>query len=447
MANSLEQIMKRYIITTAQANAGIHRPFWEGLESYKDKHNAELIVLPTAGQSVNDTDYHPEVVPYLRHDKQIRISDHVRVIDAQIRPQSINPLTGVDHFSRDYESSVIFAGTKQVLKYVPDSNHKLPRAMMTTGAVTKPNYRTKHRIGNIAEKDHEYGAVILDVEDNGLFHHRFIQSMKNGKFSDIDGTYHRKRFTAHKQVDAMVLGDLHPFYTCPTHERASFEQIALFKPKKLFLHDVFNAVSISHHDEGRSISKSMAWKEYTGNLLEELKVTRKAVIKYAEAMPENGKVYIVKSNHDEHLERYLNEARFVRDPMNTLTAAKLYVQALEGNDPLKAGFDMVGGLPDNVVFLNRESEVRVRGYVLSNHGDLGANGGRGSIRSIENANGKSITGHTHGAMKVRNTYKVGTSTKLRLPYTRGYSSWTNTNAVVYTTGQVQLVNTIQGRWR
>lgn len=448
MAHSLEEIMKRYVITTAQANAPVNKPFWDTLQAYSERNKAELIVLPTSGKSILEEDYDKRVVPYLNDSKNFKINENIRILDAKVRPQSINPLTGIDHFSRDYESSVIFAGTKQVLKYVPDSNDDIPRAMMTTGAVTKPNYNMRHRTGNIAEKDHEYGAVVLDVEDDKVFHHRFIQGLKtNGKISDIEGTYMGKKFWKHSRADAMVLGDIHPFYTNLEHEEISLEQIKHFKPKKLFLHDTFNGVSISHHYHNKAATAFKSAQAYTANLQEELEVTREHIIRYAEAMPKGGKIYLVRSNHDEHLERYLEEARFINDKENSLVGSKLYTALLSGEDPLEVGLNLPGKLPKNVHFLQREDDLKVRGYQLANHGDLGANGGRGSMRSIEQANGKSITGHTHSAAKTRNTYKVGTSTHMRVGYNRGYSGWTNTNGVVYETGQVQLLNTIHGRWR
>jgi len=92
-------------------------------------------------------------------------------------------------------------------------------------------------------------------------------------------------------------------------------------------------------------------------------------------------------------------------------------------------------------------DTKFLGYELGNHGDEGANGGRGSPRSIENANSKSVTGHGHSAFIIRDTYRVGTSSELRLDYNKGYSSWTHTNALLFDMGTVQLINTINKKFR
>jgi hypothetical protein len=452
MSASLEQLlsketMQRYVITTAQANAPVNSKLLDSFIHYCDRNDAELIVLPTSGITINDTDYSPKITPYLLFDKEYRLNKNVRILDAMIRPQVINPLGGVDHFARNNESSLIMPGTKQTLKYIPDMQDTIPRALMTTGAITHPNYNTKFRQGNIAVQDHEYGAVVLEVEDDKHFHHRFISAFKNGKFSDIPGVYDGASFKKHKSVDAFVVGDLHPFHTDPVHEAQTFDQLQYFKPKKVFLHDAFNGVSISHHYKGRNADKYKAHTDFTGDLGEELQVTRAAILKYANALPRGSQLYLVKSNHDEHLERYLQEGRFVNDGKNSLVGSQLYTELLSGKDPLDVGLNLYGKLPSNVHFLQRDSDLRVRGYQLAMHGDIGSNGTRGSITSMERAFGKSITGHSHTVVKQRNALSVGTSTRLRIGYNKGPSSWVQANIAIYDTGHPQIFNTINGRWR
>ncbi len=314
-----------------------------------------------------------------------------------------------------------------------------------TGAVTHPYYNTRNRIGKIALKDHEYGAVLVDVKSPTNYVMRQIKAFRNGKFSDIDGTYTPIKHIPNTGVEAMVLGDIHPYDTDPAHEKVSLNQIQILKPKKLFLHDTFNGKTISHHNVGKSITRNSE----AGNLTleDELKYTAKILKKYAKSMNEFGDVYIVASNHDEHLFRYLDEGRFVGDKGNDHIGSILYTKTLEGHNPFEYAMRELYDVPENVKFLTRNDSMRIRGYEMAHHGDLGANGGRGSVISIENANGKSITAHSHSAMKKRDTYKVGTSTHYRIGYNRGLSNWSQTNAVLYESGQVQLLNTIKRKWK
>ena len=128
--------------------------------------------------------------------------------------------------------------------------------------------------------------------------------------------------------------------------------------------------------------------------------------------------------------------------------SQLFTAALEGHNPLQYGLGLVGGVPDNVVFLEREVGHKLLGYELGHHGDLGANGGRGSPRSIEIASSKSITGHVHHGQILRETYTVGTQLPFKTFYMKGNpSNWSHTNALVWPTGTVQLINLIRGDYK
>jgi len=443
---SLEQMVKKYIITTAQYNAGVNKQLLINMEKYSNDNNAEILILPAVGKNVTEEQIlSPDLAQYRQITTEWKINNSLKIKDFGARMQQINPLTGLERFAQG-DKSYIMPGTKQVLKYIANSYDDIPKAIMTTGAITKPNYNLRHRTGRIAKADHEYGFVVVEVQNNKYFHFRHIRSLKNGNFSDVSGLYKNGKHYKDPKPKAIIVGDLHPGDTNPMHEKNTFDQITYFGGKiDLYLHDTFNGKSISHWNEGHSIKKYQVWEEQGLNLEKELKDTLKAINRYAAAT--TGTVYIVASNHDEHLYRYLDEGRFVFDKGNTLIGAKLFVESCQGYNPLKSGLQLVGDIAKNVEFIDRDTGHKVLGYELGKHGDEGANGGRGSPRSIENANSKSITGHGHSAFKIRNTYRIGTSTYMRIGYNTGYSNWSNTNGILYQDGTVQLLNTINNKWR
>jgi hypothetical protein len=442
----LETMVKTYIITTAQYNSGVNKELLRNIEKYASVNNGKILVLPTTGKNITEEEIlAKELQQYSLISKDYNINKSLRIRDFGVRPQQINPLTGLERFAQG-DKSYILPSTKQVLKFVANSYDEIPKAVMTTGAITNPNYNLRHRMGRIAQQDHEYGFLVVEKVNNKYFHFRHIKSLKNGSFSDITGEYKNGKHFKNPHTKALVVGDLHPYDLDPIHKEVTMEQIKILKPDSIFLHDTFNGKSISHHYEKHNIRKFEVYNEQGLNLEAELKQTYKEISDYCNAMG-NGKVYVVASNHDEHLYKYLDEGRFIGDKGNDLMASRIYTRVLCGEDALKSGLELIGKLPSNLVFISRDNGFKVLGYELGHHGDLGANGGRGSPRSIENANSKSITGHGHSAFKIRDTYRVGTSTKLRLDYNRGYSNWTQTNAVLYGNGSVQLLNTIKGSWR
>lgn len=441
---SLENMVKKeiYVITTAQYNAGVPKNLLRNIKVYERINEAEVLIVPTTGKNVTDEQVlHPELQQYKIIDKDYSINNSLKIKDFGARPQQINPLTGLERFAAG-DKSYIMPGTKQVFKFVANSYDEIPKAIMTSGAITKPNYNLRHRTGRIAQQDHEYGFVVVEKVNNKFFHFRQVTAQKNGNFSDITGTYKNGKYYKNPEVKAMVIGDLHPYDLDPVHKKVTIGQIERFKPEASFFHDVFNGKSISHHYEGHNIEKFKVFNEQGLNLESELKETLKQIKDYSKACGK-GKMYIVASNHDEHLHRYLDEGRFVGDKGNDLVASQIYTAVLKGHNALQYGLSLVGSIPSNVVFLNRDQGFKMLGYELGNHGDLGANGGRGSPRSIENANSKSITAHGHSAFKLRDTHRVGTSTYLRLNYNRGYSNWSQSNALLYKLGTVQHLHTIK----
>jgi hypothetical protein len=160
------------------------------------------------------------------------------------------------------------------------------------------------------------------------------------------------------------------------------------------------------------------------------------------------KVVIVKSNHDEFLERYLREGKYIFDAMNHRFSLDLAAAMMDGNDPLKHAMDMLKlKHPEQFTWLKRDDDYIVARINIGNHGDKGANGARGSIKSIENAYGLSVTGHSHSPEILRGSWVVGTSSHLRLDYVSGPSSWQHTSCLLYPNGSRQLINVIEGKWR
>jgi len=432
----------KFVITSAQGESSVNNRFYESLMTYCKHNEAELIVLPMQGARCEQEDLHLKLLPYV-HAGSRKFSPKIGISDFRVKPQQIIPLTGLPRFAQK-EGSTIFASTKQQLKAIPNSNNELPRVMMTTGAITTPNY-TESRIGRIAERDHTYGALVVEL-DRGSFHYRHLTSQVNGKFYDLGTSYSGTDITT-ERPEALVLGDWHTGATCPKVRKDAEVLFAQYKPKRVIIHDFFDGYSISHHDEGRHVTKAQRAADLGVSLEQELKRLAKELEWFARKTPKDTELVFVRSNHDEVLHRYLEEARFVNEPQNTLLGAHLLVDFIEGKDPLVEGLARYTTIPSRATFLTRDDDYKLRGWQLGNHGDLGANGARGSNRSLEYANGKSITGHRHTPELFRDTMVVGTSTKLKLNYNRGYSSWMNTHALLYDNGKAQLVNIIKGKHR
>jgi len=398
-----------------------------------------------AGASIKDDELDEMLAKYSTFDgvRDVRLNQKIRVSNYQIRPQQIDPVTGLSRFTQS-DTSTIFASPKQRLKVIPNGSD-YPKVLMTTGAVTHPRYRD-NRIGRIARLDHVYGALVVELDGRKKYHYRHIAAQKNGKFVDLGVEYDGKNMYE-ARPEAMVLGDWHTGETNPKVKAETFRMMEQYQPRRVFVHDFFNGDSISHHNIGKVVTQAKVHQRTGLDLGRELEASYRELMEIYKHLPEDAELVLIQSNHDEFLHRYLQSGRFIDEGRNALVASKLLTAYIEGTDPLRAGLEMQGDIPDNIRFLGRKEGYKVRGWELGKHGDQGANGARNSVRSTENALGKSISGHKHTPEIQRNTFIVGTSTGLDLEYMTGYSSWMNTHAMLYHTGRAQLVNVINGKHR
>jgi len=218
--------------------------------------------------------------------------------------------------------------------------------------------------------------------------------------------------------------------------------------KRCFLHDIFDGHSINHHITtiGERAMRAL-YKEQS--LEEELRVTWSVINHIREGLGADH-TYVVKSNHDEFLDRYLKEGRYIDDPENHYISLKI-APSLFGElcgDPLVAGLILSNGIEtfENITFLRRDSDVTVGGSQCAAHGDLGLNGAKSSLNGLEKIYGNCVVGHVHSAAIQRGVFRVGTFTKMDMGYNRGPSSWTHTACLLYENGQRQLINCVNGKF-
>jgi hypothetical protein len=457
---------KIYVVTAFQHNARVNPDFLGkngSLDLYCKDRGAELIAVPMRGRNYRESSI-PDVLEKMQENGQVNLLTHltgnmdrayklnsgIRVADLAVLPQQIMPLTGLKRFAQG-DASTILPAPKQQMQVIPSGNAKLPKVLMTTGAVTDPRYQGHQRIGRIAAKDHTYGAIVVEVVDGKKYHFRQLTALNNGTFVDLGVKY---TTSGKEQVspEALVLGDWHTGDTNKDVRDATFRMIKKYNPKTIILHDFWNGHSVNHHNSTKLATKAQEAKRGRLSLEQELFQGAQELYKFREVAGKDTEIVIVASNHDEFLDRYLQEGRFVNDPQNTEIASLLFNAMCLDKNPLQAGLELAAnGLPEGITFLERDEDLRKWGWQLGAHGDKGANGSRGgSVKGMENAYGKVIYGHSHTPEKLRNAVRVGTSTDLRLDYTEGPSSWTNTHAFLWHLGgneaRSQLVNIIDGEW-
>lgn len=446
----------KFVITTAVTGCGLDTKAYDSVKQYCSKNNAALLVLVASDPASNlDRGTLGRIDKRLTSEaivlEDTHLNSNIFLSTIKLSAKHIDPITSLTRVGQR-EGSFIYASPKQRLKASPVSNIKMPHFLMTTGAITVPDYRSTNYMSNrtayIAEHDHVMGAIVVEIGDSDEYHFRQIQFDDKGRFIDLGQQYDGKSI---KEIrpEAFVLGDWHSGSTCPMAKSVWKQVCDDIKPKKLVLHDTFDGRSINHH-ESHNID-SLAKRAEVGhlNLLDELKLVASDLEELDKWVDE---LVVVKSNHDEFLKRFLQKGNFTDDPYNYKTFLKLALELVETNcDPLKYGVEELGKLNSNVArkvqWLERDEDFIVSGIQLGAHGDKGSNGARGGLKQMEKAYGNSVTGHSHSPEILRGAWQVGTSSKLKLSYNVGPSSWLNTSCLVYPNGQRQLINAIDGKYK
>lgn len=453
----------KFIVTTAVSSKAPFEPFVDALRNYCERENAAIIVIlckDTASTKRNSgIQAHPSLNASDIHilQEEAKINNSIFISDIKMSAKQIQPLTGLKRIAQYYRSSVIYGSPKQSLDFVAISadHEKHPFALMSTGAITIADYDSdlymSQRTSYIAERDHIFGAIVVERDGDDKFHFRQIQAERDGSFIDLGSVYSADG-SVHDVDCVLVMGDYHAGATDPIVRHLVGEICEDVNVVDIVIHDFFDGYAISHHD--REIPGKMARKsEMSLHVLEEELRMGSEELWYLQSHI-SGNLIMVKSNHDEFLDRYLNSGAFIKDHVNYKVAIDLHSHALDFDNPmdiLDYAYRKYGTAgtydPDRIIWLQRDESYMVGDIELGAHGDLGPNGSRGSLKNLEDAHGACVVGHTHSAAILRSVFRVGTSSKLSLDYNRGPSSWTHTHCLVYPSGARQLINIVDGSWR
>lgn len=432
---------KTYVVSTVVPGSTPYVEFIDSLQNYCKLNDAELLLIKSAPMYKKDIP-HNFFKQFTLHDKSFRLNRNIRISNIPINPEAVDPIQGLERQAQ-LQGSIIFASPKQRMKSIASPKSDFPRIAMTPGAVTHPAYVNTKR-GMVAAKDHKYGAIIVEVENSRVYHYRQVQCVnKDGSFADLGVRYYPSKVKA-ERPEALTPGDWHCKFTDPNVRNVVIDIAKKLKPKILFLHDFFDGLAVNPHVEFKLLEKALMVKD--NNLSEELAFAGKELEELSQFFD---KTYVIKSNHDLFLDRWLSEAKYVRDNVNYIVGHKLAIAKAEGKDPLEYGMSMFGSKFKNTKFLKLEDSVTIGPNEIENgaHGHLGPNGSRGSASSLEKAYGSITAGHVHSPEILRDCFMVGTSTHLSLSYNAGSSSWMQTMCITYTDGSRQLINVIKGKYR
>lgn len=433
----------RFLITYAQNQTAVDNNMLKSMQTYAEAIDAEILVI--AGRYENPTSFSnpdkvkdkehwaKEVTPYLtanRHD----IAKYVSILgNIKTQPTATYPLSGLQGIAG--ERTAIVGHPKMHLQSLPVLEGRPSQILLTTGAITYPNY-SDTSAGAKGDSKHKMGFVVLELDNNDQFYVRQVEVMPNGSFMDLVYHVDGDEFSNIDSCSAYIMGDTHTrFLDKEVHHVRMNKLVAKLTPELFVQHDVMDSDSISHHS--RKDPFLMFEKLQKGDNLIRREIDE--TLEFLHTL-EDYKVVVVRSNHCDFTDRYLRDVDWKKDLPNALEYLEFSKVRLEGKAPN-------GILPyliekefgDKINCLGRDESLIHNGFELAHHGDIGVSGSRGSLRQFAKMSTPCVIGHSHTPARIDDAFQVGVATVLRLGYNQGASSWLNSDVILHKNGKAQHV--------
>lgn len=464
----------RYILTAAQNNTHVHAPFWANLQAYAEFLGATIMVSrftynkssygknsTKVGKAPTKADYddlwYDPAIRGLTTDQQMRLApDLLWCAEMNILPTAVLPLSGLESYSGP--SSAVFPHAKIALETVPVIGDREPKFNYTTGACTVRNYVAKKE-GIKAEFHHAYGAVLVEVDlVTGDWWARHLNATDDGTFYDLTRRVRNGEVTLGHRLEAINWGDVHAIEIDPLVAKVNWAPggaLDILQPKYQFWHDTHSHRNRSHHELKSYEKRLEKWARGPEHDTVEAEV-RAAVWLLHKAERDWCQTIVVSSNHDRHIERWLDEADYRQDLPNAeffLEAQLARTRAIMAGDKTWCAFKWAclrrcGLSPFAARFLERDESFVICGpdhpVECGQHGDEGADGARGNTANYARMAIRMNKGHSHVAM-IRNGVRSAAVCNRRLAYAHGPSSWSISHIGTYRNGKGVILTQRAGK--
>lgn len=448
---------KRFIFTVAQNNTKLHEGFWSTLTYMQKKLKAKLCVgklsyNKNGWQKITTESeglwYDDRIVPFVQ-DYQVKVADDLVFCgELDILPTMQYPLTGLDNYTGP--NSAIIPHTKMQMKSLATMKDLFPKLLYTTGACTLRNY-IQRRAGQIADYHHVYGALYVEIAEDGTWFARQLNADDDGCVYDLN-TLWGPGWSKHAVTVGrpyVNLGDIHIEKMDAQQMLGAIDMLQALNPQKVFIHDLLDMMSRNHHN----LKDPHFMVKMLGRTVQaDVRMAATWLKKTRDMFPYTG-MYVIRSNHDQALGRWVKNGSGFMDPINARYWHELNAQALRCIEQKKPCDIFVEALLKEqpalhgIDFIQEDESVIYRGIEFGMHGHLGPNGARGNPLGFKQLGRRANTGHTHSAGILDGVWTAGVLGSLDMDYNVGPSSWSCSHIITHPNGKRQIVTQRGKRWR
>lgn len=429
---------KNLVVTSATNNAPIIEPFLEALKLFAKKRNAELIVKPvnyknlSAMRTTDDYEWPHQITPYALQ-SDLLLGPKLQISSVNIQATAVNPLSGMEPIGG--LRSCIYGHPQLAMKVVAAPTIELPKIMHTTGSISRPRY-SDTKEGRKAHFHHTNSAVFIQRKGSKWIPH--VLSWDGYGFYYYDEYWNEQGLNDNgNKAAGIVFGDSHVYWENEDVTKLRYKLCKELDPYIRVFHDVLDFRYQNHHntliEKIRLASK--------GEYLVQEEIESCAEYLNDHAGPEN---WIVRSNHHDAVGKWLNRFRPDHDPHNAPYYFKLMDKVCAGMSGFQAAIEDL--LKGKWRFVSGNDKALIQGIDVSNHGDKGINGARGSKVSFAKTSRKSITGHDHTPTIEKGAWGVGCGTTVS-SYREGLSTWMMADIIIYPNGKRALIFYDNGEYK
>lgn len=455
----------RWLLTAAQDDTDVHPAFWSNLQAYATYLGAQIVVAGFTYQQVRHTDrltlaetYRREIRDFLRFDP-MDCGPVLFCAEMNTLPTAARPLSGLLTYSRGRDA--VFPHAKLAYETVPQMPGSYVPSVMTTGAVTVPNYIPK-KAGQKAEFHHVLGATLVEVDDQGAAWCRQIHAEQDGTFQDLDTLVRKGNVSRRHRVKAITWGDIH----LPSVEeevyrwlwgRQADSAIEALRPEYQFFHDLLSFEMWSRHVQDDPIHRArMVFRGQSGmagHVAEGAAFLKDTQREWCRSV-------MVESNHDDRLRQWATHSCERTDVENVIYWHRMNIAMLEAERDEVEGFNVLRmalrqadpqGLP-GIDFVPIGGSFVIcqdhGGIECGMHGHLGPNGSRGSVHGLSRMASKITIGDKHAPAIHDGVFVAGMTGDLDQGYNKSPTSWRRAHVVAYPNGKRSIITqAADGRWR
>jgi len=462
--------VNRFILTAAQDDTPVFKPFFDNLLAYATDIGATVHVAGFTYQKGLFEDhaaatavFASEVRDYLVYDR-VRLSDSMMfVADANVLPTTARPLTGWTTVNGGQH--VVIPHARIALQSIPRPMSAPPRFAVSTGCCTLPSYAPR-AAGRKSIARHTYAALLVEIDTDGeIFFRHLVGNKDDGSFQDLDVFVYHGHVLRGATVSTIVWGDIHYEMLDPVVARTAFgfcvEQkrtVSLdsiyerLRPEFCFYHDTLDFRRRNHHNIADPHLMAEVYASGRENVEDEVR----DAANFINCMRRDWCVSVmVESNHDSAICRWAKDNRGQMDPANSYYWHELNAAwhgAIRRKD---INFNLVEyamravGLADDIEFIASGSSFVVRDVEYGYHGDYGVGGARGTPRQFTRVGRMMVTDHTHAPGIDDLVYTGGLSSKTDQGYNRkGLTTWAWAHVIGYHNAtRIILMQSADGRYR